>query len=244
MSDINNVVDLSELDTMQKGPAVGYALWSYVSANDDKGLIVDGIKNGDTVYIENVSGIASFDKTSLDPVAGIIAVANAITKNGLGVLTEGQSLVFNGAFDTAAETLEKKFAGHEIEHCRRDAYGQDPGTDDYAKNEGGLVICMPKAHGALYATDENQFHDNDVHKNGRLPKYFSANVKKMNSFFPCNKNGGQMYATAEVDGSANILAFDQKFTDNCGYYELKLSVVRSGNNVSEFRSMMRNNGWF
>ncbi|MCP3942967.1 MAG: hypothetical protein GY710_15980 [Desulfobacteraceae bacterium] len=243
MAQLDNVVNLTEMDSTNS-PAVGYALWAYVSANDDKGLIIDGIEKGDTFHIENASGIASFDKTSLDFVAGIIAVANAITKTGLEVLTEGSSTVFNGVFDEAAKTLEQQFSGKEIKHCRRDAYGQDPGTDDYAKNEGGLIICMPKAHGALYATDGNRFQNNDVHDKGRLTKYYSKNVKNMNSFFPCTRSGGQMKGVADTDGSINILSFDQNFEDNCGYYELKISVVRGGNDVAAIRTSMEDKGWF
>eukprot|EP01084_Bolivina_argentea_P213789 363001_1 len=113
----------------------------------------------------------------------------------------------------------------DIKHKRRDGYGQDPGTDDYAKNEGGIIVCMPKAGGALYATDENHLQSG-AKQNGRLPKYFSQNVINLNSFFPCNKSGGQMLATAKQDGVLHIIAFDQKFSDNGGTYEVKINITR------------------
>lgn len=220
LTKVNNVVNINESPNAKE-----ISLWAVVTANDSEGLIIDGIKKGDRVIIESANGIASFKETNMKFLKSIITITQAITEAGAAIYTEGQSTKFHDEFTASFDAI-KEIVPNKITHARRDAWGEDPGTNDYAKHEGGLIVCMPSAHGAIYATEDNYLADG-AKKNGRQTKYFSKNIKNLNSFFPCNCSGGTREGVAKTEGSINILAFDSKFNDNAGYYEFKLKIIRN-----------------
>ena len=219
MLKVNNVVDINEFPEAKK-----ISLWAVVTANDKEGLIIDGLNPGDRVEIDSGNGIASFKDTNMKPLKSIITIAQAATEAGAAVLTEGESLALHDQFQMSFDAIKDAIPDN-IKHARRDAWGQDPGTGDYAKHEGGLIVCMPSAHGAIYATEEN-YLASGAKQNGRQPKYFSNNINRLNSFFPCMCRGGIREAICKEDGAINILAFDSKFTDNAGYYEFNVDITR------------------
>jgi hypothetical protein len=219
-------------------PIQHFLIWASIPANDDKGIVIDNVLKGDVIEVFDTAGIASFDKVNMEPVKGIVGIMNAIV-DGAVVLTQPEMAPLVAAFTAGVATIVD-VVPNELGNARRTAYGLDPGTGDYAKNEGGLIVCMPDSYGAIYATD-NYHLTGDTKNEGRLYKYYSDETKKMNAFFPCpvfndpdnptSPNNGRMSATSEKleRGAVTILAFDEKFTDNAGYYNVGIIVTRPSN---------------
>ena len=206
----------------EDGAAIEF--WGVVAANDRVGIVIDGLKKGDVVHVSSLNGIASFAESSNKLLAGFIEIAGGLLQNGLNYYSKGQAAQVDAAIDKHTRELVQELS-KDVKHKRRDAYGMDPGTDDFGKNEGGIIFCMPKSRGALYAAKENYLKGGAKH-NSRLPEYFSDNIKRVNSWFPSRKEGGLDEKTVTQNGPLHVLAFDSDFRDNSGSYVIKLKVTR------------------
>ena len=233
-------------------PAQAYKLWACIPANDETGVVIDNVQTGDIVLIYDVSGIASFKETKMKTVKSGISIISAVVNSGVSIGTEIAAGVATGGVSTAAsaatgislaapilqgwnsviDEVQKAIPNDAVKHARRDAYGKDPGTGDCAKNEGGLIVCMPESKGAIYATSDF-YLASDAKSEGRKVKYFSSETKKKNAFFPSNVKGGTLLGTATMPGAVHILAFDSKFTDNAGYYKVAIMVLRGTANKTK-----------
>ncbi len=113
---------------------------------------------------------------------------------------------------------------------------------DYARNEGGIVVCMPSAHGPMYANDKNHLGA-DAASRGRFPKYLgSESDMKDKCFFPArvsrSARAGEVLEPvlerwAQQDGVLHVLAFDSDYDDNAGSYEIKFRIRRIANGTGE-----------
>ncbi|KAB2879782.1 hypothetical protein F9K33_08090 [bacterium] len=218
-------LDITDSNGKNIGQGEAFKLWASIPANDEVGVIIDNVLPGDEIIIYDASGIASFKETSMALIKGVVGIANALGTTALMFATDGAAAPFVSAWDSALDNVNKAIGDAPIKHGRRDAYGQDPGTGDYAKDEGGLVVCMPETSGAIYATDDYHFADG-AKSHGRKYEYYSKKAKANNVLFPCNVSGGLMSATATKAGAIHVLAFDEKFTDNAGSYTVGLVVIR------------------
>ena len=106
----------------------------------------------------------------------------------------------------------------------RTGYGKVRGKSRFATKEGGIIVCMPSAHGSIYAAPDT-YLDKGSEVNGRLLKYVKPHLRNW-CFFPCRKAGGLMEKPALKDGPAHILVFDKAHEDNAGAYKVKLTVTR------------------
>lgn len=226
-------------DQDRDGQAIQYFLvWASIPANDDKGIVIDNVLEGDEIEVYNTAGIASFDKVNMEPIKGIVGIINAVA-GGAIVLAQPEMAPLVAGFTAGVEAIVAAVPD-ELGGKRRTAYGLDPGTGDYAKNEGGLIVCMPESSGAIYATDKYHL-TGDTKNEGRLYKYYSDATKDVNAFFPCpvikdandptSPNNGRMSATSGKAGrgAVNILAFDERFDDNAGYYNVGIIITRHKN---------------
>ena len=211
-------------DTMIPPNATTVDVWAEISATDHSGITVDGIKAGDVVEIVDVSGICSFDSNLGQKVLSLVAIISgtAAAASSLFDIEKVEGRIKD--FKHQASELAKE-AGDALKGSRRDGYGQDPGTGEFATEEGGLLVCMPSACGVFYATEENHLTGN-AHEDGRLLIHTKSNLQDHNCFFPCRKDGGVMKTKAKQDGTLHIIAFDSNFGDNAGKYEVKFRVSR------------------
>ena len=219
-------------------PIQHYLVWASIPANDDKGIVIDNVLEGDEIEVYNAAGIASFGKVNMEPIKGIVGIINVVA-GGAIVLAEPEMAPLVAGFTAGVEAIIDAVP-NELGTTRRNAYGLDPGTGDYAKDEGGLIICMPESSGAIYATDKYHL-TGDTKNEGRLYKYYSDATKDINAFFPCpvendandpaSPDNGRMSGTSGKAGrgAINILAFDERFDDNAGYYNVGMVITRHSN---------------
>ena len=109
---------------------------------------------------------------------------------------------------------------------KRDGFGKDVGTNEYARKEGGIVIFMPDAKGPIYGFEL----DEDCKGSGRRQDY---NPHSDVCFFPCRESGesghgAAMERTVRQDGVVRILVFDSDYSDNAGSYSVRFTVIRPG----------------
>lgn len=223
---LSNIIDLKKkfykTDLVE---AKTISLWAVISANHDKGIVLDNVDSGDTVTIETASGIAAFDQTSLKEVKSIITLMGAVAWTGAELVSDGEAAIFTGLYNAGLKAIEDAMPD-KVTSTRRDPWGMDPDGGDYAKDEGGLIVCMPEAHGAIYSDDDTHLQG-DTKNKGRIPEYYPQAIVDKNSFFPCTCDQGVRSGTARQAGAAVILAFDSKFDDNVGWYEVKITVERA-----------------
>lgn len=197
----------------------GFKIMVGVSSNDDVGAQIAGLEAGDYIGIGEMAGEASFSTANIKLIKGIINVVNKIAEVGIEFATDDAAEPVLDAWNQALKALEKGFDQDKINTKLRDAWGEAK-DGGYAVDEGGVLVCMPQAGGPLH---QQHFKlDGDASK-GRFPKYYPQGK----AFFPCNLPGGLMYAEATEAGTAYILAYDSKFEDNQGAYNLEVCVLRT-----------------
>ena len=220
MSDAEKFADIVIEDDAQD-----VVLWAEISSTDDSGVSVQNIKKGDTIRIESVSGICSFsEKSATQKVLSVVGVVGEV----LGSATVG------GVVGTAGKIVKSQTSSIKTEldnsamksgGKRRDGYGKDIGGDEFATQEGGIIVCMPSAHGPIYAGKDTCLDDRSK-RNGRLPYYIPQSIRDK-CFFPCRGPGGvMMEMEAQMDGTLYILVFDSDYSDNVGSYEVRFRVLR------------------
>lgn len=234
-------LNMNNPDGEDVGQLEAFKLFASISATDDVGIIIDNVLPGDQIFVYDASGISSFRSSSMKLIKGVIGIANAIGTKALVYASDGAAAPFTKAWNSALKTIGDAVGDSDIKHSRRDAYGLDPGTGKYAKDEGGLIVCMPKAKGAVYSSKDYRL-SGDTKNKGRKTKYYPKKANEKNIWWPCNVDGGKMSGTAEIAGAAHILAFDNKFTDNAGSYTIGFIVVRdnrpSGRSVQDLYNEM------
>ena len=141
-------------DIVIEDDASDVALWAEISSTDDSGVTVQGIKRGDTIKIESVSGICSFSVKSgakkVLSVVGVVGefVGSAVTGGAVGKVGK--------IVKSQASSIKTELGNSGVESGgkRRDGYGKDVSGHEFATEEGGLIVCMPSAHGPIYASKD------------------------------------------------------------------------------------------
>ena len=216
-------VILSENDT-------DVTIWAMISATDEYGISVQGVKEGDTITIQSIGGIGWFTDQSgwRTVMSTIYSVSGQLTGASLA------KSVIEGIREQTQQNTEEKKAKLNPKKAR-DGYGKDM-DGNYAKNEGGIVVCMPSAHGPMYANKKNHLKlKGEAKQHGRFDKYMQeGSDMKGKCFFPTRIARSEhdpeldsvMEKKATEDGVLYILAFDSKYSDNVGGYEVKFRITR------------------
>ena len=115
--------------------------WALVSATDGSGIAIDNVKANDQLQIIDASGICSFSKGKAKLVRSIVTVAAKVAADAAGI----------GLWKTATDSMRAELDKHGDDDSaakRRDAFGREiGGGGDVAKEEGGLIVCLPPRNG-------------------------------------------------------------------------------------------------
>ena len=194
-------------DTVFEPPADGGTVefWAEISATDATGVAVNKVQEGDTIRIVDISGICSFDgggDRGRDDATSIVATAAEAIGGPWGV-----------AIKLLRHIIPIILGGS----CKRDGYGQEPGKTDYAEDEGGIIVCVPRSGGSgmIYSNDDTR--PTSSKKDGRKSKvdYCHFPIRGVDNVFGIKH-----------DGVLRIGAFDHKYEDNAGTYEVVFRITR------------------
>lgn len=181
-----------------------HEFWALISATDGSGIAIDGVKAQDRLQIIDASGVCSFSKGKAKLVRSIVAVAAEVAVNATGI----------GLWKKATDSMRAELDKHGDDDSaakRRDAFGQEiGGGGDFAKEEGGLIVCLPPAMGMVYSS-------------GKVRRGDDKRKPPKGAFF---LERGLGEKTIEHAGVIRMGAFDSNFKDNAGCYEVKFSLTR------------------
>ena len=154
--------------------------------------------------IIEISGVCSFSKGKADLVVSIISTA-----------AKAIAPAWKSAVGTVRKQLDKHLEADKDDGGgkRRDGYGQEVGGGgNIAEKEGGIIVCLPRAGGMYYSNEKLR------RKPGSRPN---------GVVFPTRSNTATPL-TVDSAGVLRIAAFDSKYNDNAGSYEIKFSISREG----------------
>ena len=195
-----------------------------VNANDPIGVEIVGLQEGDVIKIDSILGWCTFsDGTPLSNTLGAISKAATLVN---GIVPHPAAKVVLDAAKKAGNLLESEPKAGKA----RNGFGRIRKSGDFARKEGGIIVCMPGSGGPIHA-HERSYLDERAEKEGRIPKYVAPSFRDW-CFFPCRPGipGGIRKMVAKDDGSAWILAFDADHKDNDGVYVVRLRVTRRRRN--------------
>src|SRR5262249_38228694 len=202
----------------------------FINAADPLGVSIEGMQAGDTVQVLSASRIASFSSAKGNPLAAsIVGLVAAGAKVVVGPEGAPQAVP---AIDAAETFAKEQFKATNAKTKRRDAFGVDPGSGGKARQEGGLLVCLPEAGGTFYS-------GNGDHKERWVQKDGTRTVENMpahfnyNAFFP--RQGFPEHNTRMVrqTGPMYVLAWDHAFDDNAGFYKIFVKLTKGNGPPSD-----------
>ena len=181
--------------------------WAEISAADATGVAVAGVKDGDEIRILDISGLCAFEGG--DDKKGAASF--------IGTVAEAATGPWAIALKALREVVPLLAGGDK----RRDGYGQEPGTTQFHTHEGGIILCFPDAGGVIYSNENTRPTINQGV--GRENPPLAAGK----FHFPIRGNRDSITIPGTTSGTLRIVAFDHKYTDNSGVYEVVFTITRS-----------------
>jgi hypothetical protein len=191
----------------------------FLNAADPLGVAILGVTPGDTFGLEFAAGLASFaedtENEGVSSIIGIVAAGATMGASAFGVPEAGPLIAEGASF------AQDKYKERQVRTKVRDAYGEDPSSRRKARQEGGVLVCKPEAHGTYYSGHDERFWirfpGDRIDRN--RPEHLGRNA-----FFIRRGMGPQRVREA---GDLCLLAWDHVFPDNFGFYELHV-IMRRG----------------
>jgi hypothetical protein len=210
-----------------------YVIWSekdpqlalviFLNSGDPMGVGVLGIKPTDRIQFVSSVGHASFSESTenkgVPALIGIAAAGADLTAAAFG-FPEVAPLI-----EAGSKFAKEQFKEKEVKDKIRDPFGEDPGSHDMARQEGGVLVCSPTAHGILSSGTDQELW---VKKGKRIDANRPDHVRRAKSFFLRRGMGEQTFAEG---GDMFLLAWDFDFSDNFGFYELHVIMKRGSGKV-------------
>src|SRR5262249_39781286 len=194
----------------------------FINAADPLGISIDGVQAGDQVQVLSASGIASFSEDKGNPLAS--SIIGLVAKGGNIALGAAGAPEVKPLIDAAEQFAKDQFKATNAKTKRRDAFGVDPGSGHKAREEGGLLVCLPEAGGIFYSGDGDHkgrwIKPNGVRTDDHWP------APSFGIFFHIKGNLGHNTRTLQQSGQMYITAWDWKFEDNAGFYKVFVKLTK------------------
>ncbi len=197
------------------------AVVAFISASDLYGIGVAGVTDGDTFEVVSAVGNATFSQdTQNEGIAGLVTIVAAgagLTAAAFGA-PELAPLI-NGA----GQAIAKQFPEQKTNSKSRDVYGQIAGSDEFARQEGGLIVCSPDAQGIYESGDGD--HKNRWIKSGKNRSDANRPDHVVPNAFFLQRDREPRHLHGE--GDLIISPWDHAFGDNVGAYRVNFILRRS-----------------
>lgn len=200
----------------------GLAVVVFLNAGDSLGVMISGVRKTDSIEFVSATGIASFAEETknkgVGAFIGIVAAGAKLTASAFGVPELAPVI---GA---AQKFAESQFEEKKVKTKRRDPFGEDPGTGHKARQEGGVIVSLPRARQIFYSGNgdhkERWIKEPGTRDYAHLPDH----VKGKGAFFL--QGGSTNKDRADTDGDIIIAPWDHDFDDNFGFYRLHVLLKR------------------
>jgi len=196
----------------------------FINPADPLGISIDGLQAGDKVQVVSASGLASYSTDTGNQLASSIVGLVATGANIL--ITAGGAPEVKPLIDAAESFAKDQFKATHAKHTLRDAFGVEPSTGLKAREEGGLLVCLPEAGGTFYSGDGDH-KDRWIKADGvRTDDHLPAHIPTGQAFFPVQGNPDFNTRTVQQSGQMYVLAWDWKFDDNAGFYKVFVKLTK------------------
>jgi hypothetical protein len=198
-------------------------LVAFINPASPAGACIYPLLPGDIINVSSASGLASFTKDQGNPLAeSIVSLIAAGAKVGITAAGYPEAIPLISAGEKFAKD---QFKATNKQHKVRDAYGVDPGSGHKAKQEGGIIVCLPGSGGPILSGN-NDHRERWIKEPGdRVDANLPVHVT--NSFFLRRGPGGTNARTVQAPGEAYILAWDHFHEDNVGCYQLFIHISKA-----------------
>jgi hypothetical protein len=197
------------------------ALLIYLNAGDYLGVAISGVRATDTIEFVESTGVASYaEETENEGVASFIGIVAAGASAAASAYGAPEAVPVIEAADKFAQS---RFKEKQVKTKRRDPFGEDPGTGHKAREEGGVIVCLPEARQLFYSGDSDHEERWIKEPGTRDDAHRPDHVK--NAFF-LRGGGSTNRRVAGGDGAFLIAPWDFQFSDNFGFYRLEALVKR------------------
>ncbi|GAA4305873.1 hypothetical protein [Compostibacter hankyongensis] len=195
---------------------------AFISPENPVGIYIDGIHAGDWIEITSATGICSFSKdTGHSAISGIIGLIS----EGVGIAATLYGHPEVTAFvNLGAKYIQDKLKPTGAAAKKRDAFGVEPGSGLKAREEGGVLVCLPQAGGTFTSGDDDHTGRWIKKPGDRVPENYPPHV--YGSFFLRQGDSANNRQQATISGQVYLLAWDWKFEDNAGYYQVFVHVKK------------------
>jgi hypothetical protein len=195
----------------------------FVNAADPLGVSIEGMQAGDQVQVLSASGIASFSRDKGNPLAssivGLLAAGGKVVAGAEGAPEAGP------AIDAAEQFAKDQFKATNSTRELRDAFGVEPSSGKKARQEGGLLVCLPEAGGTYYSGDDGHkarwIKPDGTRSDEHLPAHFNYTA-----FFPRQGYTDHNTRIVQQSGPLYVLAWDWAFEDNAGFYKVFVKLTK------------------
>jgi hypothetical protein len=200
------------------------AVTGHVVTTDGRGIAVAGVTDADTFEVIDALRTATFSQEKKNEgVAGLVTIVAAGGALSAAAFGDPELAPFITA---AGAALAKAFPESKNPGKSRDAYGQISGADDFARQEGGMIVCGPDAQGTYQSGDSD--HQSRWIKSSKSRSDDNIPAHCQYAFFVQRDHEKR---TLDGDGMVIIAPWDYKFDDNIGTYEISFILRRGDRSI-------------
>lgn len=204
----------------------------FINAADPLGVFVENLRPTDVISVREMAGMAAFSdyKAEKDAASGFI-----------GLVADGVSAAkpeLAPALKNAQKNAEKLFGLIPNKGKRRAADGRMRGKSSYARQEGGILVCLPGSGGTFESGGRGHWGLTDSPrwiKEGKGPRTDNRIPKHViHAFFPIQPSNlfsadqSARHNTRKAGGTGALIVapWDYKFEDNEGFYRVHVHIKR------------------
>ena len=218
------------IDWSPKDPEL--ALVAFLNAADPSGVAIRGVRPNDRVTLVAASGHASFaEKIENEGVPALIGAVAAGADLAATVFGHPEAVE---AINAGAAFATEKFKEKAVKTKIRDAYGEDPGSHDKARQEGGVLVCAPTAHGPLASGEDEKWWIKEP--GTRIDANRPPHIASTKSYFVRRGMGRHTFGDR---GRSCSSRGDHRFTDNAGFLRTAADLQARPRPILAHRSSRR-----
>ncbi|WP_371550452.1 hypothetical protein OG266_34300 [Streptomyces sp. NBC_00554] len=201
------------------------AVIAFINAMSIDGVMVSGVRDGDTFELERASGRATFDVgTDNEAIPGLISIAAVGANIAAGAFGQPELIPLINAASTFAQ---QRFPETSTRGRARNAFGEDD-NGGRARQEGGVIVCNPSAR-APYTSGDEDHQSRWIQGNGqRISENLPDHISAGSAFFLRRDMGSERI---QGTGEMTLSAWDHGdfAADNSGFYRVRFILRRDQN---------------
>lgn len=197
----------------------------FVNAADPLGVSITGGQPGDRISITGASGLATFSKDKGNPLAASIVGLVSIGAKAVATAYGGAAAI--PGIDAVEGIVKDQFKGTGKGTKARDAFGTSTKKGRVERQEGGVLVSLPRAGGIYYSGKPKKLW---TKKHGPRRDNLRPNHVR-DAFFVVRGSRSHNSRELRQSGPIFVAPWDHIFDDNAGFYKVFV-LLQKGNGKS------------